>query len=164
MSIETKLNKQYNKIANHVSDMIPGPWEKVYLVAYMEEYASEVFFFFTVPQKDELYYSQHIPKDFGVSKKEYVNRAFRLCDLFDDLNAIFVKYGQEQFGTCEFDFTIEGNLNVSFEYIDWKASNFSPSEKFDYYRYKKFGILPKFQYQIDDLHAVEKYVKESQEK
>ncbi|WP_256323763.1 MULTISPECIES: immunity protein YezG family protein, partial [unclassified Staphylococcus] len=28
--------------------MIPGPWEKVYLVAYMEEYASEVFFFFTV--------------------------------------------------------------------------------------------------------------------
>ncbi|MCH8678632.1 immunity protein YezG family protein, partial [Staphylococcus lugdunensis] len=29
MSIETKLNKQYNKIANHVSDMIPGPWEKV---------------------------------------------------------------------------------------------------------------------------------------
>ncbi|MDU6180649.1 MAG: DUF600 family protein, partial [Staphylococcus lugdunensis] len=74
------------------------------------------------------------------------------------------KYGQEPFGTCEFDFTIEGNLNVSFEYIDWKASNFSPSEKFDYYRYKKFGILPKFQYQIDDLHAVEKYVKESQEK
>ena len=48
-----------------------------------------------------------------MSKKEYVNRAFRLCDLFDDLNAIFVKYGQEQFGTCEFDFTIEGNLNVS---------------------------------------------------
>ncbi|EVI44900.1 hypothetical protein T979_02440 [Staphylococcus lugdunensis UCIM6116] len=25
-------------------------------------------------------------------------------------------------------------------------------------------MLPKFQYQIDDLHAVEKYVKESQEK
>ncbi|WP_422802403.1 immunity protein YezG family protein, partial [Staphylococcus lugdunensis] len=27
MSFENKLNKQYNKIANHVSDMIPGPWE-----------------------------------------------------------------------------------------------------------------------------------------
>ncbi|WP_371089643.1 hypothetical protein [Staphylococcus sp. HMSC068D08] len=48
--------------------------------------------------------------------------------------------------------------------MDWKASNFSPSEKFDYYRYKKFGILPKFQYQIDDLHVVEKYVKENQGK
>ena len=45
MSFENKLNKQYNKIANHVSDMIPGPWEKVYLVAYMKGYASEVFFF-----------------------------------------------------------------------------------------------------------------------
>ncbi|MDU6180834.1 MAG: TIGR01741 family protein, partial [Staphylococcus lugdunensis] len=120
--------------------------------------------FFTVPQKDELYYSEHIPKDFGVSRDKYGQRVFRLCDLFDDLNAIFVKYGQEQFGTCELDFTIEGNLNVSFEYIDWKASNFSPSEKFDYYRYKKFGILPKFQYQIDDLHVVEKYVKENQGK
>ncbi|WP_141761101.1 MULTISPECIES: immunity protein YezG family protein, partial [unclassified Staphylococcus] len=48
MSFENKLNKQYNKIANYVSDMIPGPWEKVYLVAYMKGYASEVFFFFTV--------------------------------------------------------------------------------------------------------------------
>ena len=164
MSFESKLNKQYNKIANYVSDMIPGPWEKVYLVAYMKGYASEVFFFFTVPQKDELYYSQHIPKDFGVSKKEYVDSFFRLCDLFDDLNEIFVKYVQEPFGTCELDFTIEGNLKVSYEYIDWKASEFSPSEKFDYYRYKKFGILPKFQYEIDDLHAIEKYVKESKEK
>ena len=45
MSFESKLNKQYNKIANHVSDMIPGPWEKVYLVAYMKGYASQVIFF-----------------------------------------------------------------------------------------------------------------------
>ena len=43
MSFETKLNKQYNKIANHVSDMIPGSWEKVYLVAFLEERACEVF-------------------------------------------------------------------------------------------------------------------------
>ncbi|MDU4450962.1 MAG: DUF600 family protein, partial [Staphylococcus lugdunensis] len=42
MKFEEKLGEQYNKIANYVSDMIPGPWEKVYLVAYMEEYASEV--------------------------------------------------------------------------------------------------------------------------
>ncbi|ARJ27890.1 TIGR01741 family protein [Staphylococcus lugdunensis] len=164
MSFESKLNEQYNKIANHVSDMIPGPWEKVNLVAYMEEYASEVFFFFTVPQKDELYYSQHIPKDFGVSKKEYVNRAFRLCDLFDDLSTIFVEYGQEKFGTCEFDFTIEGKLNVSFEYIDWKSSGFGPGAKYDYYRYKKFSILPEMEYAIKRMHEVEQYVKENQGK
>ena len=51
MSFENKLNKQYNKIANYVSDMIPGPWEKVNLVAYMEEYASEVFFFLQFHRK-----------------------------------------------------------------------------------------------------------------
>ena len=164
MSFENKLNKQYNKIANYVSDMIPGPWEKVYLVAYMKGYASEVFFFFTVPQKDELYYSEHIPKDFGVSEDEYDSRFFRLCDLFDDLNAIFIKNGQEPFGTCEFDFTIEGNLNVSFEYTDWDASKFGPGGKFDYYRYKKFGILPEMEYAIKRMHEVEQYVKESREK
>ena len=164
MKFEEKLGEQYNKIANHVSDMIPGPWEKVYLVAYMKGYASEVFFFFTVPQKDELYYSEHIPKDFGVSEDEYDSRFFRLCDLFDDLNAIFIKYGQEQFGTCEFDFTIGGKLNVSFEYTDWDASKFGPGGKFDYYRYKKFGILPEMEYAIKRMHEVEQYVKESQEK
>ena len=51
MSFESKLNEQYNKIANHVSDMIPGPWEKVNLVAYMEEYASEVFFFYSSTER-----------------------------------------------------------------------------------------------------------------
>ena len=85
-----------------------------------------------------------------MSKKEYVNRAFRLCDLFDDLNAIFVKYGQEQFGTCEFDFTIEGNLNVSFEYIDWKASKFGPGGKFDYYRYKSLVFCLKWNTQLKE--------------
>ena len=164
MKFEEKLGEQYNKIANHVSDMIPGPWEKVYLVAYMEEYASEVFFFLQFHRKMNFIIHNIYQKDFGVSKKEYVNRAFRLCDLFDDLNAIFVKYGQEQFGTCEFDFTIEGNLNVSFEYIDWKASKFGPGGKFDYYRYKKFGILPEMEYAIKRMHEVEQYVKESREK
>ena len=111
MKFEEKLGEQYNKIANYVSDMIPGPWgESIYWLHIWKNMLVKCFLF-TVPQKDELFYN--IYQKILVSKKEYVNRAFRLCDLFDDLNAIFVKYGQEQFGTCEFDFTIEGNLNVS---------------------------------------------------
>ena len=164
MSFETKLNKQYNKIANHVSDMIPGSWEKVYLVAFLEERACEVFFYFTVPNNDELLYSLSIPEIYGVSEKEFSQRKFKLYHLFFDLRNIFEKNGQEPFGTCEFDFTIGGKLNVSFEYTDWDASKFGPGGKFDYYRYKKFGILPEMEYAIKRMHEVEQYVKESHEK
>ena len=65
-----------------------------------------VFFYFTVPNNDELLYSLSIPEIYGVSEKfsQSLN-----CTIYFDLRNIFEKNGQEPFGTCEFDFTIGGS-------------------------------------------------------
>lgn len=56
----------------------------------------------------------------------------------------------------------KGNLKVSFDYIDWIKLGFGPSGKENYYMYKKFGILPDMEYEMEEIRAVEKYVKEQE--
>ena len=58
------------------------------------------------------------------------------------LRELFRESNQELWTSCEFDFTNEGKLNVSFDYIDWENSEFGPLAQENYYKYKKFGIVP----------------------
>ncbi len=45
---------------------------------------------------------------------------------------------------------------------DWIKLGFGPSGKENYYMYKKFGILPDMKYEMEEIRAVEKYVKEQE--
>ena len=49
-----------------------------------------------------------------------------LYENFDRLRELFIENNQEPWTSCEFDFNNEGKLNVSFDYIDWKNSEFGP--------------------------------------
>ncbi|SUK34488.1 Putative cytosolic protein [Staphylococcus aureus] len=59
-------------------------------------------------------------------------------DQFEELREIFKEEGLEPWTSCEFDFTIEGKLNVSFDYIDWTKLEFGQIAKENYYMYRKF--------------------------
>ena len=59
-----------------------------------------------------------------------------LFGLFDKLRESFKGDNQEPWTSCEFDFNNEGKLNVSFDYIDWKNSDFGPMARKNYYKYK----------------------------
>ncbi|HCV1301128.1 TPA: DUF600 family protein, partial [Staphylococcus aureus] len=37
MTFEEKLSQMYNEIANEISSMIPVEWEKVYVIAYVDD-------------------------------------------------------------------------------------------------------------------------------
>ncbi len=56
----------------------------------------------------------------------------------------------------------EYNVSVSFDYIDWIKLGFGPSGKENYYMYKKFGILPETEYEINKVKEVEKCIKEQE--
>ena len=43
-------------------NMIPVSWENVYAVAYMTDGGGSVYFYYTIPDSDELFYSMDIPK------------------------------------------------------------------------------------------------------
>ncbi|WP_047432968.1 TIGR01741 family protein, partial [Staphylococcus argenteus] len=79
------------------------------------------------------------------------------------LRELFIEEGLEPWTSCEFDFTREGKLNVSFDYIDWTKLEFGQIAKENYYMYKKFGILPETEYEINKVKEIEQYIKEQEE-
>ncbi|OMH87523.1 hypothetical protein A4R31_13770, partial [Staphylococcus argenteus] len=147
MTFEEKLSEIYNKIANEISSMIPVEWEKVYTMAYIDDGGGEVFFNYTKPGSDELNYYSDIPKDCNVSKDIFKNSWFKVYRMFDELRETFKEEDLEPWTSCEFDFTRDGKLNVSFDYIDWVRLGFGPLAKENYYTYKKFGVLPETEYE-----------------
>ncbi|HII1547485.1 TPA: TIGR01741 family protein [Staphylococcus aureus] len=162
MIFEEKLSQMYNKIANEISGMIPVEWEKVYTIAYVDDEGGEVVFNYTKPGSDELNYYTYIPREYNVSEKVFYDLWTDLYRLFKKLRDLF-KEDLEPWTSCEFDFTRDGKLNVSFDYIDWMNSEFGPMGREDYYIYKKFGIWPEKEYAINRVKKIEDYVKEQEE-
>ncbi|MFC2177744.1 TIGR01741 family protein [Staphylococcus aureus] len=78
-------------------------------------------------------------------------------------DSAFKEEDLEPWTSCEFDFTRDGKLNVSFDYIDWMNSEFGPMGREDYYMYKKFGIWPEKEYAINRVKKIEDYIKEQEE-
>ncbi|HDC8952682.1 TPA: TIGR01741 family protein [Staphylococcus aureus] len=161
MTFEEKLSQMYNEIANKISSMIPVEWEKVYAMAYVDDEGGEVVFNYTKPGSDELNYYTYIPREYNVSEKVFYDLWTDLYRLFKKLRNAF-KEDLEPWTSCEFDFTREGNLKVSFDYIDWIKLGFGPSGKENYYMYKKFGVLPETEYEMEEIREVEKYVKDQE--
>ncbi|HEB2379517.1 TPA: TIGR01741 family protein [Staphylococcus aureus] len=162
MTFEEKLSQMYNEIANEISEMIPVEWEKVYTIAYVDDEGGEVVFNYTKPGSDELNYYTYIPREYNVSEKVFYDLWTDLYRLFKKLRDLF-KEDLEPWTSCEFDFTSEGKLNVSFDYIDWVNSEFGPMGREDYYMYKKFGIWPEKEYAISRVKKIEDYIKEQEE-
>ncbi|OLZ36257.1 hypothetical protein BVV32_14875 [Staphylococcus aureus] len=162
MIFEEKLSQMYNKIANEISGMIPVEWEKVYTIAYVDDEGGEVVFNYTKPGSDELNYYTYIPREYNVSEKVFYDLWTDLYRLFKKLRDLF-KEDLEPWTSCEFDFTRDGKLNVSFDYIDWMNSEFGPMGREDYYMYKKFGIWPEKEYAINRVKKIEDYIKEQEE-
>ncbi|MFB2491890.1 TIGR01741 family protein [Staphylococcus aureus] len=162
MTFEEKLSEMYNEIANEIIGMIPVEWEKVYTMAYIDDEGGEVFYYYTEPGSNELYYYTSVLNKYDISESEFMDSAYELYKQFQKLRNIFKEEGLEPWTSCEFDFTREGNLKVSFDYIDWIKLGFGPSGKENYYMYKKFGILPETEYEINKVKEVEKCIKEQE--
>ncbi|HDF5043539.1 TPA: TIGR01741 family protein [Staphylococcus aureus] len=162
MTFEEKLNEMYNEIANKISGMIPVEWEQVYTIAYVNDRGGEVVFNYTKPNSDDLNYYTYIPREYNISEKVFYDLWTDLYILFKKLRNAF-KEDLEPWTSCEFDFTRDGKLNVSFDYIDWVILGFGPLAKENYYMYKKFGVMPEMKYEINKVKEVEKCIKEQEE-
>ncbi|HDC5165587.1 TPA: TIGR01741 family protein [Staphylococcus aureus] len=163
MTFEEKLNEMYNEIANKISSMIPVEWAKVYAMAYIDEESGEVFFNYTEPRSDELFYYTSVLNKYNIPRSEFMDSVYELYKQFDNLRELFIEEGLEPWTSCEFDFTRDGKLNVSFDYIDWVNSEFGPMGREHYYMYKKFGIWPEKEYAINWVKKIKDYVKEQDE-
>ncbi|EUJ71283.1 hypothetical protein U083_01858 [Staphylococcus aureus DAR3165] len=169
MNFEEKLSQMYNEIANEISGMIPVEWEQVFTIAYVTDQAGEVIFNYTKPGSDELNYYTYIPREYNIPKEYNISvQVFDdlwmdLYDLFEELRDLFKEEDLEPWTSCEFDFTREGKLKVSFDYIDWINTEFDQLGRENYYMYKKFGVIPEMEYEMEEVKQIEQYIKEQEE-
>ncbi|HHO6116078.1 TPA: TIGR01741 family protein [Staphylococcus aureus] len=163
MTFEEKLSQMYNEIANEISGMIPVEWEQVFTIAYVTDQAGEVIFNYTKPGSDELNYYTYIPREYNVSEKVFYDLWTDLYDLFEELRELFKEEYIEPWTSCEFDFTSEGKLKVSFDYIDWINTEFDQLGRENYYMYKKFGVIPEMEYEMEEIKEIEQYIIEQDE-
>ncbi|NFZ14631.1 TIGR01741 family protein [Staphylococcus aureus] len=163
MTFEEKLSQMYNEIANKISSMIPVEWEKVYTIAYVDDQGGEVIFNYTKPGSEDLNYYTDISRDYNISEEIFDDLWMNLYYLFMNLRDLFKKEGLEPWTSCEFDFTREGNLKVSFDYIDWINTEFDQLGRENYYMYKKFGVIPETEYEINKVKEIEQFIKEQDE-
>ncbi len=98
----------------------------------------KLYFYYTKPGNDELYYYSSIVEDYNVLEEVFDDLSMELYRSFKKLRNIFKEESLEPWTSCEFDFTSDGKLNVSFDYIDWMNSEFGQIAKENYYMYKKF--------------------------
>ncbi|WP_254230999.1 TIGR01741 family protein [Staphylococcus aureus] len=163
MTFEEKLSQMYNEIADEISGMIPVEWENIYTIAYVDDQGGEVIFNYTKPGSDELNYYTDIFRDYNISEEIFDDLWMNLYYLFMNLRDLFKKEGLEPWTSCEFDFTSEGKLKVSFDYIDWINTEFDQLGRENYYMYKKFGVLPEMEYEMEEVKEIEQYIKEQDE-
>ncbi|HDI1112776.1 TPA: TIGR01741 family protein [Staphylococcus aureus] len=163
MTFEENLSEMYNEIANKISSMIPVEWEKVYAMAYVNERSGEVFYNYTEPSSDELFYYTSVLNKYNIPRSEFMDSVYELYKQFDNLRELFIEEGHESWTSCEFDFTSEGKLKVSFDYIDWINTEFDQLGRENYYMYKKFGVIPEMEYEMEEIKEIEQYVKEQDE-
>ncbi len=83
--------------------------------------------------------------------------------MFYELRETFKKEDVDLWISCEFEFTREGKLNVSFDYIDWLNTEFDQLGLENYYMYKKFGVIPEMEYEMEEIKQIEQYIKEQEE-
>lgn len=74
-------------------------------------------------------YYTDIPKEYNISVQVFDDLWMDLYDLFEELRDLFKEEDLEPWTSCEFDFTRDGKLNVSFDYIDWRIQSLDKWEE-----------------------------------
>ncbi|MCM3255504.1 immunity protein YezG family protein [Priestia aryabhattai] len=144
MSFEQQLNTIYQKIGQKVNDIIPVDWEEFYFNGEVENGEGGVFFFFKEKDKaNEYIYSHDIPDSYSfVEEREYHQEIHELFKLVNDLQEVFIKNNQEKWFSINMIVNAQGQLKIDFCCNNWNLSDFGPSSRIDYFKYKYLNKKP----------------------
>ncbi|UZD74845.1 antitoxin YezG family protein [Bacillus siamensis] len=136
------MGQFYQRIAEHLNEMIPSEWTKIVLYAEILDDSSEVYFFFNTLQSEENIYSHDIPKQFDVSKKIYVSLLIELQELFEELREEFKANNQDIWTNLTLKLENTGKSSIDYDYTDVIASDLNGTQRQVIWEYQNLGILP----------------------
>jgi uncharacterized protein (TIGR01741 family) len=146
-------DKILKNIMNHVNEMIPEEWNKVYIYGEVTEGAGVVSFYYNTEENDEYISSANLTELFNINEEEFTNEEYRLLKLFEQLQQEFINNNQEPWTNLTICLESTGKFHIDYDYTDLSDGN-------DYKRqviweYKYLDIEPEDR---DDKKIIKDYL------
>ncbi|BET16686.1 TIGR01741 family protein [Bacillus velezensis] len=150
-----KMGELYQKIAEHLNEMIPSQWEKIVLYAEILDDSADIYFYFTTPNNSDYLFSHYIPEQFNVSEEIYDQLLIELQELFEELKEEFKLDNQDIWTNLTLILENTGKFSIDYNYDDVLSSQLDDLQRRDVWKYQNLGILPKDE---DDRKFIEEYL------
>lgn len=155
METQKKVGELYQKIAEHLNEMIPSQWKKIILYAEILDDSADIYFYFTTPNNSDYLFSHYIPEHFDVSEEIYDQLLIELQELFEELKEEFKLGNQDIWTNLTLKLENTGKFSIDYNYDDVLSSELDDLQRRDVWKYQNLGILPKDE---DDKEFVINYL------
>ncbi|WP_259425108.1 antitoxin YezG family protein [Bacillus velezensis] len=150
-----KMGELYQKIAEHLNEMIPSQWEKIVLYTEILDDSADIYFYFTTPNNSDYLFSHYIPEYFDVSEEIYDQLLIELQELFEELKEEFKLGNQDIWTNLTLKLENTGKFSIDYNYDDVLSSELADLQRRDVWEYQNLGILPADE---EDRKFIEEYL------
>ncbi|AWQ16005.1 TIGR01741 family protein [Bacillus velezensis] len=150
-----KMGELYQKIAEHLNEMIPFQWKKIVLYAEILDDSADIYFYFTTPNNSDYLFSHNIPEHFDVSEEIYDQLLIELQELFEELKEEFKLGNQDIWTNLTLKLENTGKFSIDYNYDDVLSSELDDLQRRDVWKYQNLGILPADE---EDRKFIEEYL------
>ncbi|WP_072177342.1 immunity protein YezG family protein [Bacillus amyloliquefaciens] len=137
-----KMGELYQKIAEHLNEMIPSQWEKIVLYAEILDDSADIYFYFTTPNNSDYLFSHYIPEHFDVSEEIYDQLLIELQELFEELIEEFKLGNQDIWTNLTLKLENTGKFSIDYNDDNVLSSELDDLQRRDVWKYQNLGILP----------------------
>ncbi|RSJ72606.1 hypothetical protein D8797_07745 [Streptococcus cristatus] len=101
-----------------------------------------------------------MPEDFGLSMVEVLNENKILFRKSEELEKVFVENDLSDWYICIIHLDENNKLSVDFDYAPWNKSDFGPTARMNFFRYKFLGFEPRNEKELEQFREMEAFQKE----
>ena len=156
--MEKQINKKIVEIVHSVNNTIPVVWDNLFINISLSTDGGSVYYFFNEEGNDEYIYSLYIPTRYGISNGDFRQDERRTFDLAWDLRDLFKKSGQPLWTNCVIK-VLGTKMFTEFDYTPWVESEFGPSSRLQYFKYRYLGFSPSDEKELSEFKAMEAFQK-----
>lgn len=154
------MENLYREIAKNLNEMIPVEWDTIWMYTEMLDDSASALFYFTVPNREEYFYSHNIPYQYQVSEDTYDSLLINLQRNLRQLREEYTKEQSDKWTTVKMKFTYSGKMSTNFGYEDVFSLGIDNIQRIAVWEYETFGFLPEDE---EDKEAVLNYLKNKEE-
>ncbi|PLR81665.1 cytoplasmic protein [Bacillus canaveralius] len=133
------MEQLYQNAVEILNNMIPVPWEKIYLYAEVSEDSRQIYFYFYPEGETVPVYSLDIVKKFNLQEDDFEQLEDELYDCFTEIWEEFGNQKQEKWTNLTFTLDHTGDFNIEYNYDD--LSEVDSYEQQIIWEYKNLGLI-----------------------